>query len=1138
MIFPCLSLFVASLAIFSHPVKAQPLPPIPIFAQTQLTSEQKQKLAEAEKLNDRVVKLYQQGKYDEAISLSQQALAIKTEVLGKKHPVIAQSLNNLALLYDSQRNYAAAEPLYQQALAIRKEMLGEKHPDTAISLNNLAGLYESQGKYNDAQSLYQQALTIKKEVLGENHISTATSLNNLAFLYVSQGNYAAAEPLYQQSLAITQKVAGKKHSATATSLNNLGALYKSQGKYGDAEFLYQQALAIRKEVLGENHPDTAQSLNNLGLLYSAQGNYAAAEPLYQQALAIAKETLGEKHPDTATFLNNLASLYESQGKYSEAEPLLKQALAIYEKALGKQHPDTATSLSNLASLYQSQGKYNDAEPLLKQALAIYEKAFGKKHPDTATSLSNLATLYKSQGNYSAAGSLYEEALVIRKETLGEKHPDTANSLNHLADLYRFQENYATAKYFLQKALEIRKETLGERHPHTANSLNNLAALYYFQKKYSDAEPIYHQVLGIVKEALGTNHPTTATSLNNLAALYKSQGNYSIATSFYEKALAITKEALGERHPDTSLTLNNLASLRWATGDIPQTLALLKQGTGIEEINLTIFLNQIGDENRKQAYIKTLTGTTDATISLHLNSAPTDPDAADLALTTILRRKGRVLDALSNTVALLRQRLNPSIQITFDDLSAKRSQLASLSFRGPSAQPLYAFKLQLDTLNQQIQTLETQLSRQSAEFRTENQPITVAAVQKLLPQDSALLEYIVYQSYDPKTNKWGKPRYAAYILQPNRQPRGIDLGDAAEIDQLIADWLQTLNKVPSKTLAFQRREEKAQKAAGALLEAKIIAPLRLYIKNAQHLLIAPDSQLNLIPFAALPNGAEGKYLIEDYQLTFLTSGRDLLKLQNPVPPRSPSLVMGNPDYGAEAPVKLGDENRSADIGKLNAFCCNALPGTQAEVDGIRPLFPNANIYTGKDAGIDKLEPIKAPSILHLATHGFFLPDNPPPEPAAKALTGSLQETLKPDLSDNPLLRSGLAFTGFNPKDNKYGGALTALEATTLDLWGTKLVVLSACQTGVGDVRTGEGVYGLRRAFVLAGAESQVISLWNVSDIGTQVLMVHYYANLKKGMGRSEALRQVQLAMLQGGAYPNPYYWAAFIPSGDWRSFKLE
>jgi CHAT domain-containing protein/Tfp pilus assembly protein PilF len=860
--------------------------------------------------------------------------------------------------------------------------------------------------------------------------------------------------------------------------------------------------------------------------------------LYQQALAIRKEVLGEKHPSTATSLNNLAGLYESQGNYSAAEPLYQQALAIVKEVLGEKHPDTAASLNNLAGLYESQGNYSAAEPLYQQALAIRKEVLGEKHPDTAQSLNNLAVLYFSQGNYSAAGPLYQQALAIRKEVLGEEHPDTAQSLNNLAELYRTQGNYSTAETLYQQALAIHKEVLGEKHPYTATSLNNLAELYRTQGNYSAAEPLLKQALAIRKEVLGTKHPYTAQSLNNLGVLYYFRGNYSAAETLYQQVLVIYKEVLGEKHPDIATFLNNLAGLQWAMGDLSQTLALLKQGTDIQEINLAIFLNQIGDESRKQAYVKTLTRTTDATIFLHLNSAADNPQAADLALTTILRRKGRVLDALSNTVALLRQRLNPSIQATFDDLGARRSRLASLSFQGPGKLPPEVFKQELATLNQQIQQLESQLSSQSAEFRAENQPITVGAVQNLLPKDGALVEYIVYTPYNPKTQKWGKPRYAAYILLPNGNIKGIDLGDAAEIDKLIAAWLQTLNTPPGKILPFQKRAEKEQKAAGAELTAKIFAPLRPYLKNAQHLLIAPDSQLNLIPFAALPDGAEGKYLIQDYQLTFLTSGRDLLKLQNPAPSRSPSLVMGNPDYGASVLTQPGDAPRSADIGKLDAWCCSPLPGAQAEVEALRPLLPGANIYTGAEAGVDKLEPLQAPPILHLAAHGFFLPDNPPPADPKPGLTGNLQETPKPDLRDNPLLRSGLALTGFNPKQNKYGGALTALQATTLDLWGTKLVVLSACQTGVGDVRTGEGVYGLRRAFVLAGAESQVMSLWNVSDLGTESLMVKYYQKLQQGVGRSEALRQVQLEMLQGEEYPNPYYWAAFTPSGDWRPFTWD
>jgi len=311
-------------------------------------------------LNKRVVSLYGQGKYAEAIPLAERAVKLAEATYGPDHPSTATSLDNLAVLYDTQGRYAEAEPLLRRALAIREKALGPDHPDTALSLNNLAALYRAQGRY------------------------------------------AEAEPLYRRALAIREKALGPDHPYTATSLNSLAELYSAQGRYAEAEPLYRRALAIREKALGPDHPDTATSLNNLAWLYDAQGRYAEAEPLYRRALAIREKALGPDHPHTATSLNNLAELYRAQGRYAEAEPLLRRALAIYEKALGPDHPDTATSLNNLAFLYQTQGRYAEAEPLYRRALAIREKALGPDHPLTALSLINLAVNHRARAQWPEA----------------------------------------------------------------------------------------------------------------------------------------------------------------------------------------------------------------------------------------------------------------------------------------------------------------------------------------------------------------------------------------------------------------------------------------------------------------------------------------------------------------------------------------------------------------------------------------------------------------------------------------------------------------------------------------------------------------------------------------------------------------
>ncbi|MEM1308968.1 MAG: CHAT domain-containing protein [Cyanobacteria bacterium P01_H01_bin.153] len=318
----------------------------------------------------------------------------------------------------------------------------------------------------------------------------------------------------------------------------------------------------------------------------------------------------------------------------------------------------------------------------------------------------------------------------------------------------------------------------------------------------------------------------------------------------------------------------------------------------------------------------------------------------------------------------------------------------------------------------------------------------------------------------------------------------------------------------------------------------IAP---YLADQEHLLISPDSQLNRIPFEALQTEAGGDYLVQQYQISYLTSGRDLLKLETTPPSTAPALILANPNYDtADAAVQVASDNdhRSAELSQLQV---GPLPGTAAEAEAIAPLLPNATVLTADQATENALKAAQAPRILHIATHGFFLADVERSEETQNWLSARSIETPLPPAEvgiENPLLRSGLALAGFNARQSgSEDGVLTALEAANLNLFGTQLVVLSACETGLGDIANGEGVYGLRRTLTIAGAESQLMSLWLVSDEGTQVLMARYYEKLMSGMGRSEALRVTQLEMIaEGGQYSHPYYWASFILAGDWQPLE--
>ena len=1026
-----------------------------------------------------------------------------------------------------------------------RRILGENHPNVALSLNNLAELYYSQGRYSEAEPLFKQALDLRKRTLAENHPLVASSLNSLAELYRRQGRYSEAEPLLKQALELRKRTLGENHPDVASSLNNLAELYKNQGRYSEAEPLLKQALELRKRTLGENHPDVASSLNNLAELYENQGRYSKAEPLLKQALELYRRLLGKNHPDVAGSLNNLAELYENQGRYSEAEPLLKQALELFKRTLGENHSLVATSLSNLAALYYRQGRYSEAEPLLKQALELRKRTLGENHPDVASSLNNLAELYENQGRYSEAEPLLKQTLELFKRTLGENHPNVATSLSNLAAVYYRQGRYSEAEPLLKQTLELFKRTLGENHPDVASSLNNLAELYENQGRYSEAEPLLKQTLELFRRILGENHPNVALSLNNLAELYYSQGRYSEAEPLFKQALELRKRTLAENHPDVALSLNNLAELYKNQGDSARAIALLTQGLQIEERNLDINL-AIGAETQKRSYLATIAATTDAAISLHLQSAPNNPNAARLAITTLLRRKGRILDALTNGTQRLRQNLTPADQKRLDELTTVRTQLATLFYGGLGKLSPEQYKDRITQLQQQSTQLEADLNNRSAEFRTDTQPITLEAIQAQIPANTALVELIRYHPFNPKakgSDRWGKSHYAAYILSPQGEIKSIDLGEAAAIDQLAAQFRRLLQDPYNDPKPIARH-----------LDALLMQPIRQKLSNTRKLLISPDSQLNLIPFAALVD-EQNRYLVETHAISYLTTGRDLLRLQDKASSRQAPVIIANPDYdhpGNSAPViaqnsGVPSNQRSLDLASLKV---TPLPGTDEEAKAIASKLPKATLLTGTQASENALKQVQAPSILHIATHGFFLEDLSLPALSSRSLSGSrpIAIPIFPDKSshsssgntENALLRSGLALAGFNPRQSgNDDGVLTALEAANLNLRGTQLVVLSACETGLGDIANGEGVYGLRRAFTLAGAETEMMSLWKVNDNGTKDLMVQYYDKLLKGIGRGDALLQTQRTLLnnpQYRQYRHPYYWASFILSGNWQPLR--
>ena len=446
--------------------------------------------------------------------------------------------------------------------------------------------------------------------------------------------------------------------------------------------------------------------------------------------------------DDVDLLFQKANEFSKQGQYSEAISLSERALVILEKGGASETADAAVFINFLGQQHHDQGNYTEALALYQKSLAIIQKVLGADHPNVAVSLNNLAALYQAQGRYQDAEPLYKQALEMRQKLLGSKHPDVVASLNNLAGLYQAQGRYQDAEIFYKKALEIYKKLQDGEHPNVATSLNNLAGLYQTQGRYQDAEPLLKQALEIQQKLLGSDHPNVLATLTNWAGIYQAQGSYTEAEAFLKQALEIGQKLLGAEHPDIASILNNFAKLYQAQGNIASALQFFERGLEVQEKNLTYNL-AAGSEPQKQKYLKTLLESKDDAISLHLQHAPTNPDAANLSLTTILRRKGRILDSIINSLQTIRDNPTPENQKLLNKLTNTRTQLANLRF-SKNPPPLKEYHQQLATLKRKVEKLEADLSLASTAFRKISQPVTIEAVQKLIPTDAALVEIIQYK----------------------------------------------------------------------------------------------------------------------------------------------------------------------------------------------------------------------------------------------------------------------------------------------------------------------------------------------------------------------------------------------------------
>ena len=1071
------------------------------------------------------------GDYNKAIEIETQVLNAFKQTLGEDNPYYAKLLNTLAFYYANLGDYEKAIEIETQVLNIRKQTLGEDHPDYVTSLHILAGYYGSLGDYSKAVEIGTQVLNIFKQTLGENHPNYAVTLGNLANYYANLGDYGKAVEFGTQVLNIFKQTLGEDNPYYATSLSNLSYFYSNLGDYEKAIELGTQVLNIQKQTLGENHPDYVTSLHNLAGYYGSLGDYGKAVELETKAMTIIKQTLGENHPDYATSLGNLSIYHYCVGNLSKAVELETKAMTIIKQTLGEKDPKYATSLNNLAGYYSDSGDYNKAVEIGTLAMNIRKQTSGEKSPSYAYSLGNLANIYYHLGDYNKALEVGTLATNLQKQTLGENNPSYAASLSRLANCYSRLGNHDKAIEFGTLAMNICKQTLGEKHPSYAAALNILATCYSDLGDHGKALEVGTLAMNIRKQTLGENHPDYAMSLNNLAGYYSDSGDYNKSIEIGTQAVNIYKQALGEEHPDYASSLSNLASYNYRYRNYQEAYRLLSKSIRTRKhIVLSMFKGATGRTRQTFWNENNAEFTYFPSFCLKAHDQERNGELYDYSA---LFTKGLLLNAETNARDVILESGDTALVKQFDALQSVRIML-NKQYEKPIAERT----LNCDSLENVAELMERELIKSSKAYGdfTRSLTITWKDVKNELADGDVAIEFIS----TPFLNNDSVMYIALALKKDYPEPKLIPLFEEKTLKELSND-----------------NPNDAQQ-----LFHLVWSPLLSELEGTRNVYFSPSGALYNIGIENLPISAEER-MSDRYNMYRLSSTR-LLALHPHSTSERKAALFGGLDYEM-SPQDVASNNlknayhsefiaqnrdASADFMERGGF--GALPFSLKEVKSASKLLEangyECHLFEGKDGTEEAFKSLsgKKVKVVHLSTHGAFVPQKEAKNTKQKNNFRFIQfddadpQAQEEDLS---LTRSFLVMAGGNMLKNHDSipegiddGILTAQEIAHTDLRSCDLVVLSACETALGDI-TNEGVMGLQRGFKKAGANTILMSLWKVDDQASSLLLTKFYENLlSKKMPKIDALKkaqdyvrnyEIEVEGKKEKIFSDPKFWTSFI-----------
>lgn len=973
------------------------------------------------------------------------------------------------------------------------------------------------GQMNVADSLLvvkevDSLLTVSRELTNQRKFEEAIQINSIA------------------RKLILEKI-GKETRSYGDCCYNMGRTTYRKGDFNEAEKWHLEGLNIREKVLTRIHFDVAISLGDLSILYTKQGKFDKAEPLISESVEIYKKLYKNKTFNYTVMLTRLANLYSQTNRFEEAAPLYYEVIEVRRNDIGVNNPDYAWALINLGNNYFFLGQIEKSIELFSEALKIQEATIGREHPDYVSTLNNLGNVYSEIGNFSEAIKIIGVALEVRKKVLGEKSLEYASSLIDLGSNYTNIRSFEKAEGLIGEGCEILKEKLGLNHPDVAYGYNQLAVLNMERRQYNLAISQLQVALGIHEQVLGKKSHGYLGVLTNIINYYYQTSQIKIADSLAQNLYNNRQSILGKNNLDYLNTVFDLAKIKIKSKQFDLAQSLIVEGldlTAQQILKLCAYLN----EKDLGVFVQTLSSGNNMALTLSQDSHESGKALWKMCFKNVLFYKGFLLASATHTKKLAQK--DPKTTEQLNQLKSYHRRLAQ-----QYAQPIAERdSITVAQLEEKANQLEKELVRTVAGFGDAIRQVNWQEVQKQLKPDEAAIEFVHFNYTNPDPTD--STMYAALVLRPGwESPKFVPLFEEKQLQNLLLQNTKDKTEQVKNLYAFSENG----------LAKLIFKSLEPEIEGVKTIYFSPSGLLHRINLGAIAVSRTENWG-ERFHLVQLGSTRQLVVPQQIAEPKNTAVLFGgirydldttaifsaNASLGAVENLNRGDLNFSQSDSTLRGegewlFLNN----TEKEVAEIAPILQDNSIQTTVQKGFAASEEAfksigkngASPKILHLATHGYFFPDV-----KNEKVRSESQSVFK--ISDHPMIRSGLILAGGNQawktgkpiKPTVEDGILTAYEVSQMNLANTELVVLSACETGLGDIAGNEGVYGLQRAFKIAGAKYLLMSLWQVPDFHTQVLMKIFYKNyLDKKMSISDAFRDAQNQLRK--RYENPFFWAGFV-----------